>query len=69
MPSESRAQHNLVEFVDHDPTGARRAGIRMPQSVAHEFVAADKGRDLKKLPKKVAAKKAAPVFGALAYPK
>ena len=29
MPSESRAQHNLVEFVAHDPEAARRAGIKM----------------------------------------
>ena len=63
MPSTSRSQHNLAEFVEHDPEVARRAGIKMSPSVAREFVQADKGRDLKKLPNKVS--KSKPVFGSL----
>lgn len=40
MPSKSRAQHNLMEMVAHDPRAAKRTGIS--QSVAKDFVAADK---------------------------
>lgn len=54
MPSVSRRQHNLFEMIAHDPGAAKRTGISA--SVAKEFVAADKGSDLSKLP---VAKKAA----------
>jgi hypothetical protein len=48
MPSTSKRQHNLMEMVAHDPAAAKRLGI--PQSVGRDFAAADKGRDLSKLP-------------------
>lgn len=54
MPSKSRAQHNLMAMVAHDPKAAKRTGI--PQSVGREYVKADKGKRLaamlKKVPKK-----------------
>lgn len=40
MPSKSKAQHDLMEAVAHDPAFARKAGI--PQSVGEEFSEADK---------------------------
>jgi hypothetical protein len=61
MPSESQAQARLMAGVSHDPAFAKKVGI--PQSVGREFNEADKGRDLKKLPKKAA--RPAPVFGSL----
>ena len=42
MPSKSKAQHNLMAMVAHDPAAAKRLGIS--QSVGAEFVKADKGR-------------------------
>lgn len=42
MPSKSKAQHNLMAMVAHDPKAAKRLGI--PQSVGKDFVAADKGK-------------------------
>ena len=42
MPSKSKAQHNLMAMVAHDPAAAKRLGI--PASVGKDFVAADKGR-------------------------
>ena len=42
MPSKSKAQHNLMAMVAHDPAAAKRLGI--PQSVGKEFTQADKGR-------------------------
>ena len=42
MPSKSKAQHNLMAMVAHDPAAAKRLGI--PQSVGKEFAAADKGK-------------------------
>lgn len=53
MPSKSRAQHNLMEAVAHDPKVAKKTGI--PQSVGEEFAQADKGKKFTK-----AAPKAAP---------
>jgi hypothetical protein len=50
MPSVSRRQHNLMEMVAHEPGAAKRTGIS--KKVAKEFVAADTGRNLKKLPMK-----------------
>lgn len=51
MPSKSKAQHNLMEMVAHDPKAAKRVGI--PQSVGKDFAKADQGKNLKKLPTKV----------------
>lgn len=45
MPSESRAQHNLMAMVANDPKAAKRVGI--PQSVGRDYVEADKGRKFK----------------------
>ena len=42
MPSKSKAQHNLMAMVAHDPKAAKRVGI--PQSVGRDYVEADKGR-------------------------
>jgi hypothetical protein len=46
MPSESRAQHNLMEGIAHGwhPSGMKKAP---PKSVAKDFVEADKGRDFR----------------------
>ncbi len=41
MPSKSKAQARLMAAAAHDPAFAKRAGV--PQSVAKEFNAADKG--------------------------
>jgi len=52
MPSKSRAQHNLMAMVAHDPKAAKRVGI--PQSVGKDFTAADAGKKAKsKSPAKV----------------
>lgn len=40
MPSKSKKQHNLMAAAAHNPGFAKKAGV--PQSVAKEFVAADK---------------------------
>ena len=40
MPSKSKAQHNLMEAVAHNPKFAKKVGI--PQTVGKEFVSADK---------------------------
>ena len=40
MPSESGAQHRLMELAAHDKDAAKRLGIS--QSVAREFTEADK---------------------------
>ena len=45
MPSVSKAQHNLMAMVAHDPAAAKRLGIS--QKVGKEFMAADKGRTFK----------------------
>ena len=42
MPSKSAAQARLMLAAAHNPQVAKRAGI--PQKVAREFVAADKGK-------------------------
>jgi len=42
MPSESPAQHHLMEAVAHNPGFAKKVGI--PQSVGKDFSMADKGR-------------------------
>lgn len=48
MPSVSRRQHNFFEWIKHDPEAASKTGVS--HAVASEFVAADKGRSLAKLP-------------------
>jgi len=50
MPSASKAQHNFMEAVAHSPAFAKKSGVA--QSVGQDFVAADKGRDIAKLPKR-----------------
>lgn len=45
MPSKSKAQHNLMAMVAHDPKAAKR--LKIPQIVGKEFVSADKGRTFK----------------------
>ena len=45
MPSKSKAQHNLMEAVAHNPKFAKKVGI--PQTVGKEFAAADEGKKLK----------------------
>lgn len=47
MPSKSEAQHNLMEMAAHDPKAAKRTGV--PQSVAKEYVKADKAKRLAQL--------------------
>ena len=42
MPSKTKAQHNLMAMVAHNPAAAKRVGI--PQSVGRDYVEADKGR-------------------------
>jgi hypothetical protein len=51
MPSKSKAQHNLMAMVAHDPEAAKRMGI--PQSVGRDYVAADKGKKLGEMLKHV----------------
>jgi hypothetical protein len=41
MPSKSKAQHNFMAAVAHNPAFAKKAGV--PQSVGKEFNQADKG--------------------------
>jgi hypothetical protein len=40
MPSKSKAQHNLMAMVAHDPKAAKR--LKIPQSVGEEYMKADK---------------------------
>lgn len=51
MPSKSKAQHNLMAMVAHDPEAAKRMGI--PQSVGKDYIAADKGKKLGEMLKHV----------------
>jgi len=46
MPSKSKAQHNFMAAVAHNPAFAKKAGV--PQSVGKEFNEADKGRKFAK---------------------
>lgn len=50
MPSVSKKQHAFMEMVAHDPAAAKRVGV--PQSVGKDFADADKGKDIKALPKR-----------------
>lgn len=45
MPSVSGPQHNFMEMIAHDPAEAKAKGV--PQSVGHDFVAADKAKKAK----------------------
>ena len=45
MPSKSKAQHNLMAAVAHNPAFAKKVGIK--QSVGKEFASADKGKTFK----------------------
>ena len=45
MPSKSKAQHNFMAAVAHNPEFAKKAGV--PQSVGQEFTKADTGRKFK----------------------
>lgn len=51
MPSVSKKQHNFMEMIAHDPSAAKRVGVK--QSVGKDYVAADKGKNLKNLPERV----------------
>jgi len=46
MPSKSKAQHNFMAAVAHNPSFAKKAGV--PTSVGKDFSAADKGRKFSK---------------------
>jgi len=46
MPSKSKAQHNFMAAVAHNPAFAKKAGV--PQSVGKDFTVADKGRKFAK---------------------
>jgi hypothetical protein len=46
MPSKSKAQHNFMEAVAHNPAFAKKAGV--PMSVGKDFSSADKGRKFSK---------------------
>jgi hypothetical protein len=45
MPSKSKAQHNLMEAVAHNPAFAKKVGIS--QKVGKDFAEADKGKKFK----------------------
>ena len=46
MPSTSKKQHNFMEAVAHNPSFAKKVGVK--QSVGKDFSAADKGKTFKK---------------------
>ena len=50
MPSKSKNQQGLMRAVKHNPEFATKVGI--PQKVGEDFVAADKARGPRPLPKK-----------------
>ncbi len=50
MPSTSAKQHRFMEAAAHNPEFAKKAGI--PQSVAQEYIQADKNKLAKALRKK-----------------
>ena len=45
MPSTSKKQHNFMEAIAHNPSFAKKVGIK--QSVGKDFAAADKGKKFK----------------------
>jgi hypothetical protein len=46
MPSSSKAQHNFMAAIAHNPGFAKKVGI--PQSVGKDFSNADKGKSFSK---------------------
>ena len=58
MPSSSKAQHNFMNAVAHNPAFAKKAGV--PQSVGKDFSTADKGRKFSKGGDTMATKKMNP---------
>jgi hypothetical protein len=55
MSSKSKAQHNFMEMIAHDAKAAHRVGV--PQGVGKDFVAADTGKKMSRLPMKVTSSK------------
>lgn len=51
MPSKSKKQNRLMHAVANNPKLGSRLGV--PQKVAKEYVKADAGRKIKKLPLRV----------------
>ena len=45
VPSTSKKQHNFMEAIAHNPSFAKKVGIK--QSVGKDFSAADKGKKFK----------------------
>ena len=45
MPSTSKKQHNFMEAIAHNPSFAKKVGVK--QSVGQDFAAADKGKKFK----------------------
>lgn len=56
MPSVSKKQRNMMAAAAHNPQFAKKVGV--PQSVAKDFNAADKGHFGKQLPTRKGKKKA-----------
>lgn len=50
MPSVSKAQSRLMHAAAKNPKVAKSAGV--PQKVAREYVAADRGKSQKRLPER-----------------
>lgn len=48
MPSKSRKQNRMMHAVANNPKLGQRLGV--PRKVAKEYVKADEGRKIKKLP-------------------
>lgn len=48
MPSKSKAQNRLMHAAAKNPAIAKRTGV--PMKVAKEYLKADAGRKIKKLP-------------------
>lgn len=55
MPSRSQKQARLMQAVAHNPEFAAKVDI--PQSVGKDYADADRGRDIKRLPKRVKPKR------------
>jgi len=45
MPSTSKKQHNFMEAIAHNPSFAKKVGVK--QSVGKDFSTADKGKTFK----------------------
>lgn len=55
MPSKSGRQHRYMEMIAHNPAKAKEEGV--PQSVARDFVEADKGKKFSRAQKRYGKKK------------